>query len=435
MTSSQSSPLAPTYVGYIQTTWDALLIFESCLSGTLNHIPRRPHDKERTELIKSGFVFVYEEHSSGIKRWTDGVNWSPSRIMNNFLVYRELNRPFPPGEKKKALKRNQRRSPEISTGMNGNGGITKKSPSHVDIKPQPTTPPSLSTSNYLSMAPPGACVDTSSMTNLADKDLERALVGSLIDSYDFREEGRVKKTISITYHGVQHHLVSYYSIEDAKGGKLIQPSKDPQFASCWPRPELLMSQNFRMSLEDLEFPEPAMAYMAANYATANPNGVPNPGSAHPAFYRAIRNREHSLTVAPSMNGTLYAVHDPSRVERQSASFIAPSLNYTTSHGLSEQPHAHSNSRYSLPDFSSQPGAFGGYSQQGHSPDYPHAVSAAYQPHQAFSNLSTTLGQEYPMTATSGPDSHGSFSMDDSASYMQSLSGDEGWNPKWNQIGH
>jgi hypothetical protein len=42
-----------------------------CLSGALNHVAQRPHDRERASLIKSGNVFIYEEHSSSIKRWTD----------------------------------------------------------------------------------------------------------------------------------------------------------------------------------------------------------------------------------------------------------------------------------------------------------------------------------------------------------------------------
>lgn len=429
MSNSQSSPLTPTYIGYIQNTWDALIIFECCLSGMLSHIPRRPHDKERAELIKSGYVFVYEEHSSGIKRWTDGVNWSPSRIMNNFLVYRELNRPFPPGEKKKALKRNQRRSPDLSGASSLGGGITKKSPSHVDVKPQPPTPPALSASTYMPMGS-AASAESTSITNLADKDLERALVGSLIDSYDFRDEGRVKKTISITFQGVQHHLVSYYTIEDAKSGKLVQPGKDPQLANVWPRPELLMSQNFRMSLEELECPDPGMGYMTANYAP-NPNGGRN-GAIPSTMYRAIGNRDHTLAVAPSLNGTFYALQEPSR-ERPPGSFVPPPLNYTNPGPLSEQSHPHPSGRYSLPDFSQQPGAFS-YGQQNHSADYPHPQSSSYPPHQTFSSLSTTLGQDYGNTATSGPESHGSFSMDEPTSYMHSLSNEEGWNPKWNQIG-
>jgi hypothetical protein len=97
--------MIPTWHGFIHTTMDALHVLEACLVGKLHHIPRRPHDRERGSIISSGNVFIYEENASGIKRWTDGVTWSPSRIMGNFLVYRELNEPFPAGEKKKAKKR------------------------------------------------------------------------------------------------------------------------------------------------------------------------------------------------------------------------------------------------------------------------------------------------------------------------------------------
>src|SRR5277367_6147845 len=105
---ASASPLSPTFYGHIASTQDALLLFEACLSGALNHVARRPHDRERASLIKSGNVFIYEEGASGIKRWTDGVPWSPSRILGNFLVYRELDKPLPPGEKKRANKKTSR---------------------------------------------------------------------------------------------------------------------------------------------------------------------------------------------------------------------------------------------------------------------------------------------------------------------------------------
>ncbi|KAF8850009.1 hypothetical protein BDZ45DRAFT_752157 [Acephala macrosclerotiorum] len=104
---ASASPLSPTFYGHIASTLDALLLFEACLSGALNYVARRPSDRERVSLIKSGNVFIYEEDSSGIKSWNDGVLWSPSRILDSFLVYRELERPFPLGEKKRAMKRNQ----------------------------------------------------------------------------------------------------------------------------------------------------------------------------------------------------------------------------------------------------------------------------------------------------------------------------------------
>ncbi|KAG0070277.1 hypothetical protein BGZ89_000971 [Linnemannia elongata] len=46
-------------------------------------------------LIIPGSVFVFDEEESGICRWTDGKIWSPSRICDNFLVYRELYRKLP----------------------------------------------------------------------------------------------------------------------------------------------------------------------------------------------------------------------------------------------------------------------------------------------------------------------------------------------------
>ncbi|KAK5279304.1 Global transcription regulator sge1, partial [Cryomyces antarcticus] len=98
--SSGVGTLQPTYKGFVSDSADGLVLFEGCLAGKLNHVPRRPHDRERTSLITSGSVFIYEENASGIKRWTDGVAWSPSRILGNFLIYRELEKPFPPGEKK-----------------------------------------------------------------------------------------------------------------------------------------------------------------------------------------------------------------------------------------------------------------------------------------------------------------------------------------------
>ncbi|PSK78123.1 hypothetical protein CJJ07_002050 [Candidozyma auris] len=84
--------LTPTYSGYIGSTKDAVLVIQGVLNQELNSVHRRPHERERAELIRSGHVFVFIEEQSGIKRWTDGVAWSPSRILGRFLVYRELDR-------------------------------------------------------------------------------------------------------------------------------------------------------------------------------------------------------------------------------------------------------------------------------------------------------------------------------------------------------
>ncbi|KAK0100101.1 hypothetical protein ONS95_013087 [Cadophora gregata] len=227
---ASASPLSPTFFGHIASTQDALLLFEACLSGALNHVARRPHDRERVSLIKSGNVFIYEEHSSGIKRWTDGVPWSPSRILGNFLVYRELERPFPPGEKKRAMKRSKR-SP----------GISKPEPFGGSGMSNGYNPASAATSTFDPQNP-----------NSLSKETERSLIGSLVDSYGFKEEGLVKKTVSVTVGGVSHHLVSYYTVADVMNNKFTTPSKDPRFQHITPRPDLITKQNFRTPIDEVD---------------------------------------------------------------------------------------------------------------------------------------------------------------------------------------
>ena len=46
----------------------------------------------------------------------------------------------------------------------------------------------------------------------------RCLVGSLVDSHEFKENGLLKKIMTDTVASVQYHLVSYYSLDDAIRG-------------------------------------------------------------------------------------------------------------------------------------------------------------------------------------------------------------------------
>lgn len=82
---AQSQPMDPPWTGWIETTGDALLILEAARRGMIPRVTRRLVDSER-KMITSGSVFVFDEDESGIKRWTDGFFWSPSRILGNFLV-------------------------------------------------------------------------------------------------------------------------------------------------------------------------------------------------------------------------------------------------------------------------------------------------------------------------------------------------------------
>ncbi len=225
--------LEPTWRGHVNTTMDALVLFEACLLGRMNHVPRRPQDRERDNLIRSGNVFIYEEHSSGIKRWTDGYNWSPSRILNNFLIYRELEKAFAPGEKKKLLKKNNK--------LSNKNGVFK-------------TEGSSRTNGSSSSASVSAAVSSVALGcgENGQNNTDRALIGSLVDSYPFKDEGLVKKTFSITHKGVPHHLVSYYNVEDVKNNNLITPLQDPQLSRLYPRPDLIQNQNFRATVDHEE---------------------------------------------------------------------------------------------------------------------------------------------------------------------------------------
>lgn len=60
-----------SFVGYIKTAQDALLIFEACQKGTLQRVKRRLSSKERSE-IRSGSIFAWDEREAGMRRWTDG---------------------------------------------------------------------------------------------------------------------------------------------------------------------------------------------------------------------------------------------------------------------------------------------------------------------------------------------------------------------------
>ncbi|ODV71974.1 Gti1/Pac2 family protein CYBJADRAFT_130635, partial [Cyberlindnera jadinii NRRL Y-1542] len=199
--------MIPTFRGYIGSTKDALLVIQGVLSGQLSAVPRRPHDGERIDLIASGNVFVFIEERSGIKRWTDGVAWSPSRILGRFLVYRELDRQALTNSKEKG----SRLTEKAKRKRKSSGDLIKDS-----------------------------------MGNDAQRQPNRQLVGSLIASYAFKESGLIKKTMSVTVNRVDSnqrpsseiiHLVSYYCADDVLNGVLVRPSDSPQLKDLQLAPE------------------------------------------------------------------------------------------------------------------------------------------------------------------------------------------------------
>ncbi len=235
MAFNQSSKINPTFFGYVANTKDALILIQAALNNTLPSVPRRPHDRERSDLIQSGNIFVFSEEKSGIKRWTDGVAWSPSRILGRFLVYRELDRNATndkkkgKGDKRKSGKK-RKREDEDEGGLNdyspsGAAGVFPNTGNHLN----PIANGSIgASSNIIQQQQPGQYPPIGQYNRASTTSTpNRALVGSLVTSYAFRERGLVKKTLSITVSTPEEetiHLVSYYAAEDVQSNRLARPS-------------------------------------------------------------------------------------------------------------------------------------------------------------------------------------------------------------------
>ena len=84
-----------SFFGSVETTCDAFLLFEAARNNIVPRITRRLTEKEKKSL-RSGSVCIFDEREAQIKRWTDGRLWTPSRIMGNFLIYRELDKKLLP---------------------------------------------------------------------------------------------------------------------------------------------------------------------------------------------------------------------------------------------------------------------------------------------------------------------------------------------------
>ncbi|KAK0673821.1 putative gluconate transport inducer 1 [Cercophora samala] len=230
---SANVPIEPSWIGYVPDTGTALCLVEAVLRGVLKITARRPQDKERPECIRSGNVFIYEENASGIRRWTDGRNWSPSRIVGNFLVYREIEASLPSdGKTKKDAKKTTSRpvgikkSPNLGRNHNATTFAVGDGPTNRDI------------------TLPNGQVLPYEGTRGAQK-----LLGSLIDTYPFKQNGLIKRTISFKLPNKTLHAVAYSNLEDYANADFELAFNDPRLRDCFPR-ESLMEQTWRASYYD-----------------------------------------------------------------------------------------------------------------------------------------------------------------------------------------
>lgn len=209
-TVAKSPTVQPTFYGFLKTTFDAFLLLEAVLRGERQHAPGRLQEVEGAEpLIASGNVFVCNEESSGIKRWTDGKSWSPSRIQTNFLIYRETD----PELTRASKRRNIPRSP-TDEGTPPDGDCEDRKPAR---KKRTVAGPCKEMVEIPSRLINGETI------MLNDERL-KDLVGSLIAQYPFKS-CLMKKTISIPYNGTHHHIVAYYDPWEVLEGKLKTPTE------------------------------------------------------------------------------------------------------------------------------------------------------------------------------------------------------------------
>ncbi|KAI9592615.1 Gti1/Pac2 family-domain-containing protein [Syncephalis fuscata] len=155
-----------TYHGHMRTLRDALMVIEACCLNILPRVRHRLSDRERC-LVQSGTVFVWDESETGMRRWTDGRSWSPSRVVNGFLSYREL------------------------------AGRRQRTP--VD-----------------SAIPVGRTPNIRSVSRR---------------EFRYQPDGLIKRALSFrTTSGRRWHLISYYRESSIINGQLITPSADPRLA-------------------------------------------------------------------------------------------------------------------------------------------------------------------------------------------------------------
>eukprot|EP01137_Pigoraptor_chileana_P013797 Opistho-2@67725 len=79
----------PSFYGYIRDAHDAEFVFRMAAENRCRKIQKRLHYK--TDNIRDGQGYVYDEQQSKIKRWTDGFNWGDSyHPGGKVMIYKEV---------------------------------------------------------------------------------------------------------------------------------------------------------------------------------------------------------------------------------------------------------------------------------------------------------------------------------------------------------
>ncbi|CCK72698.1 Mit1p KNAG_0L00770 [Huiozyma naganishii CBS 8797] len=221
--------IEPTFKGYLDDEQDALLLLQAIFDGKLKHIPRRPYEIERPYLIASGNVFVFIEEISGIKRWTDGVSWSPSRIAGKFLIYKEVDKS----------------TMHFTLTNSGSEGAKKKHLSKLKLPPLLSKNTMAHPSNENRFVEPVSTTEVgpTPMNGDVSQQMSKNRTVNLVQPRKYA--GLIKKTISVSMKRANlnshenFHIVSYYTLNDVKQNRLVTVKDSPMFRDVAPIPALI----------------------------------------------------------------------------------------------------------------------------------------------------------------------------------------------------
>ncbi|KAJ7855764.1 Gti1/Pac2 family-domain-containing protein [Mycena olivaceomarginata] len=309
MSSSQPTDIPPFY-GAVETTMNALRLIHAARQGVIPRVTRRLNDAERRTMIKSGAVFVFSVEESGIKRWTDGLLWSPSRIVGNFLVYREINE------------------------------RTNSRGSHKKL--------------YLIGEPARALsVGLSSLARLHNA---LTAIAGLQDSENgtFKPNGLIKKTITVTIDGSDLHLISYYTSADQHSGKFKRPSSRPDIMGLHMDPRLFRATNFRVPPKVEKGPDGTSRLVETEEVASD------------VVKCKIEDEPYSVSVSPTSWGS-----DSSQGSPIEKPFAGTALYPVSSHSSSVYPRVGHSDRWSVPVPTLHPDAWPSHSSHSshHYTDY------------------------------------------------------------------
>ncbi|KAJ6483793.1 Gti1/Pac2 family-domain-containing protein [Mycena vitilis] len=300
MSSSQPTDIPPFY-GAVETTMNALRLIHAARQGVIPRITRRLNDAERRTMIKSGAVFVFSVEESGIKRWTDGLLWSPSRIVGNFLVYREINER-----------------------TNSRGSHKKLYPTDEQSRALP--------------------VRSSSLARLHNA--LTAITGHQTSEHGtFKPNGLIKKTITVTIEGSDLHLISYYTSADQHSGKLKRPTSRSDIMNLPMDPRLFRSTNFRVPPKVEKAPDGTSRLVETEEVVSD------------VVECKIEDEPYSVSVSPTSWGS-DSSNQGSPVENP---FAGTALFPVSSHSASVYPRVSHSERWSVPVPAMRPEAWSSHS--------------------------------------------------------------------------